>query len=73
MAVLSSNNSLPKEAKESLRQSIQYTILGSGIASSGDLGYVYGATVINGKTDNYLRIWRMENGDWRIVVEVLRY
>jgi ketosteroid isomerase-like protein len=73
MAVLSSNNSLPKEAKESLRQSIQYTILGSGIASSGDLGYVYGTTVINGKTDNYLRIWRMENGDWRIVVEVLRY
>lgn len=74
MSVLHRNNSLPKQAKEKpLPQSIQYSILGSDIASSGDLGYVYGTTLINGKTDNYLRIWKREKNDWRIAVEVLRY
>ncbi|MES1219886.1 MAG: nuclear transport factor 2 family protein [Bacteroidota bacterium] len=52
---------------------ITYTILSSGIASSGDLGYVYGSTVMNGKTENYLRIWRKEKKGWKIAVEVLRY
>jgi ketosteroid isomerase-like protein len=48
-------------------------INGSGIASSGDIGYVYGTTIIDGKTDNYLRIWRREKTGWKIAVEVLRY
>lgn len=47
-------------------------ILGSGIASSLDLGYVYGITTVNGKTDNYLRVWRHEKKGWKIVLEVLR-
>jgi len=54
-------------------KNVQYKIEGSGIASSGDLGYVYGTTVINGKTENYLRIWRMEKDGWKIALEVLRY
>ena len=52
---------------------VDYTILGSGIADSKDLGYVYGKLVVNGKTDNYLRIWRRESNAWKIVLEVLRY
>lgn len=54
-------------------ENIDYIINGSGIASSGDLGYVYGTTFINSKTDNYLRIWRREKDGWKIAVEVLRY
>ena len=50
---------------------IYFTISGSGLAASGDLGYVYGSTLINGKTDNYLRIWRKEKDDWKIALEVL--
>jgi len=58
---------------DSMPKKNQYTINGSGIASTGDLGYVYGSTIINGKTDNYLRIWRKEQGGWKIALEVLRY
>jgi ketosteroid isomerase-like protein len=54
-------------------EKIAYKINGSGIASSGDLGYVYGTTVINTKTDNYFRIWRKEKNGWKIAVEVLRF
>ena len=57
----------------SMPLNITYTIVGSGKASSGDLAYVYGTTVINDKTDNYLRIWRKEKEGWKIAVEVLRY
>jgi len=52
--------------------SIQYSPIGSGLASSGDLGYVYGTTSANGKAENYLHIWRKEKEGWKIALEVLR-
>ncbi len=54
-------------------EQITYSINGSEIALSGDLGYIYGTALINGKTENYLRIWRMEKDAWKIAVEVLRF
>jgi ketosteroid isomerase-like protein len=76
VAIVNRNGLLPQYAQwknESFTQEINYTINGSGIASSGELGYVYGTTSINGKVDNYLRIWRKEKDGWKIVLEVLRY
>lgn len=52
---------------------ITYKQEGAGIANSGDLGYVYGTTVINGKEDNYLRVWRREGKEWKLALEVLPY
>jgi ketosteroid isomerase-like protein len=52
---------------------IQFTVTGAGIASTGDLAYVYGNTLINDKPENYLRIWRKEKQGWKIALEVLRY
>ena len=53
--------------------SIQYKLDGAGMSLNMDLGYTYGTTTINGKTDNYLRIWRWEKDEWKIALEVLRY
>jgi ketosteroid isomerase-like protein len=58
---------------ESFPHAGQYSILGSAQSDSGDLGYVYGTVLIDGKKDNYLRIWKTEADGWRILVEVLRY
>jgi ketosteroid isomerase-like protein len=58
---------------DSMTFSVEYTISGSGISPSFDMGYVYGTTVINNKTENYLRIWRKEKSGWKIALEVLRY
>ena len=58
---------------EGFQKQMQSIVLGSGIASSGDLGYVYGITTINGKKDNYLRVWRNQENGWKIALEVLRY
>jgi uncharacterized protein DUF4440 len=60
-----------KALLDSLPRNITYTVLGSGIAPSTDLGYIYGSAVINGKQDGYLRIWRKEKDGWKIAVEVL--
>lgn len=54
-------------------QTISYRQEGSGMAASGDLGYVYGTAIINGKEDSYLRIWRREGKSWKLVLEVLQY
>jgi len=79
-SLLKRNNAEPASTEEayikiwdSTPDSISYAISGSGIASSGDLGYIYGITIIAGKTDNYFRIWRKEKQGWKIALEVLRY
>ncbi len=50
-----------------------YKMDGWGVSPLPDMGYTYGSTLINGKTENYLHIWRREEGGWKIAVEVLRY
>jgi len=36
------------------------------------MAYIYGRTILNGKTENYQRIWRHEKDGWKIALEVLR-
>lgn len=46
--------------------------VGSGMARSGDLGYTYGTVRLAGnKESSYVRIWRKERGDWKVVVDLL--
>jgi hypothetical protein len=79
-SILNRNGYLPatnsadqKKLLDLTSSSIQYKLDGAGMSSDMDLGYTYGTTIINGKTDNYLRIWRWEKDEWKIALEVLRY
>ena len=58
---------------DSTSSAIQYTIDGWKVSPGLDMGYVYGTTVLNGKMENYQRIWRHEKDGWKIALEVLRY
>lgn len=51
---------------------VVYTPGGSGVAKSGDLGYVYGTYERSGpEKGNFLRIWRKgADATWRIVIDV---
>jgi ketosteroid isomerase-like protein len=51
---------------------VAYTPVGSGVAKSGDLGYVYGTYERPGpEKGNFLRIWRKgADATWRIVIDV---
>jgi hypothetical protein len=55
-----------------LPANVQYKMLGGGISPAKDIGYVYGTASLNGKTDNYMRIWRREGSKWKLVLEILR-
>jgi ketosteroid isomerase-like protein len=79
-SILNRNGYLPATSSADQRKlleittsSIQYKLDGAGMSPGMDLGYAYGTTTINGKTDNYLRIWRWEKDEWKIALEVLRY
>ena len=79
-SILNRNGFLPAETDEEKLKMIQNTpvqlqmnLLGSGVSSSGDLAYVFGSVSFEGKTDNYLRIWRKEKKQWKLAFEVLRY
>lgn len=48
-----------------------FNIQGSGMASSGDMGFVYGTTRFKEKTNNYLHIWRQEKNGWKLAVVVV--
>lgn len=49
-----------------------FSALGNGISASGDLGFVYGTALLNGKKDAYLRIWRHEPKGWKIALQLIR-
>lgn len=70
---LSSTSVADQEAVIKATAAIQYKPEGSGIASSGDLAYIYGISQLNDKNDNYLRVWRREKEGWKIALEVLHH
>jgi len=79
-SIVNRNGQLPETNKkdqakviENSPGNIEFTVVGSGIASSGDMAYVYGNTMLTSKQENFLHIWRKEKGAWKIVLEVLRY
>jgi ketosteroid isomerase-like protein len=59
--------------------SITFTKAGQNLASSGDLGYVYGTAVVQHtgnqtKAANYLHVWKQEEGQgWKLVLDLVTY
>ena len=79
-------NELPSTSPEAVKKALadssitfSFDFIDGDVASSGDLGYVYGNVkargTINGQSFvadvNYMRIWKRENGEWKIVLDVI--
>ena len=63
------------QAADADKADLEYMPTGSGIAKSGELGYVYGHAFIK-KGDktlpgSYLRIWKLHNKKWELNLEVV--
>jgi ketosteroid isomerase-like protein len=60
-------------------QKLKFLSMGGDIASSKDLGYVFGRaeyeSMKNGAVSlvnaSFLRVWKIENGEWKIVLDVV--
>ena len=60
-------------------QEYKFSTLGGDVASSNDLGYSYGRVQFESTQDgavkstvaNFQRVWKVEDGVWRIVLEVI--
>jgi ketosteroid isomerase-like protein len=55
-------------------EKITFASVDAEIASTGDLAFVYGSTVVHEKTDRnsfFMRIWRKENSTWKIVLDLV--
>ncbi|HSK63087.1 MAG TPA: DUF4440 domain-containing protein [Pyrinomonadaceae bacterium] len=78
------NGSLPfigatasANALNSETRRVNWTPLGGDVSRSGDLGYTHGTYEITGASaakvaeqGSYVRIWKKENGAWRVVLDV---
>ncbi|OQP65921.1 hypothetical protein A3860_15125 [Niastella vici] len=65
-----------KEIEAGLAQipaGLQFSIMGGGIAASGDLFYVYGLVTHNGNKENYLRVWGYQPDGWKLLLQVLKW
>ncbi len=51
---------------------LSYHPFGVFISAGKDMGVVYGRFNTQGKTGNYIRIWRFEKNGWKIALEVIR-
>jgi ketosteroid isomerase-like protein len=78
-SILTRHGMMPAENEEeklkmiNMTPPVQLRILGSGASPSNDLAYVYGSVLLDGRTENYLHIWRKEKKQWKLAFEVLRY
>jgi ketosteroid isomerase-like protein len=78
-------DSLPFVGLEATRKALDgktevaaWQVTKANVASSGDLGYVYGTYKSQSKTENakpteqgnFMRIWKRQGGKWRVVLEV---
>ncbi len=67
------------QAIDETGKTFQYEQVGGEVAASGDMGYAYGKVKVTvtreGNTRelplNYLRVWKKEEGQWRIVLDVV--
>lgn len=52
-----------------------FTLLNGGISNTNDFGYAFGTVAFFSdnkiNNGNYLRVWRNENGRWRIILDVI--
>jgi len=79
-SILTRNNFLPASTSadrkvliDSTPSGIKCQMKGWNVSRVPDMGYTYGTAIINGKTENYMRIWRREKQGWVICLEVMRY
>lgn len=67
------------QAMNETNKKFQFEQLGGGVATSNDLGYCYGKVKValseGGNSRelnlNYLRVWKKEAGEWKIVLDVI--
>lgn len=58
----------------STSEKISFTSVDGAIATSGDLAFVYGKAAVQGaeaRNAFFMRIWRLENGKWKIVLDLV--
>ena len=55
---------------KTITQQVKWSLLGSDVSQAGDLGYTHGIYEGVNERGSYVRIWRKENGQWRIVMDV---
>jgi ketosteroid isomerase-like protein len=80
------NDSLPfvgrpaaVQALTAMKDSVTWQPVGGDVSRSGDLGYTHGTYETSSAGDkkkiiergNYLRIWKVQDGAWKIVLEVM--
>lgn len=55
-------------------KNLRWSVSGSGVASSGDIGFTYGMLQDkSGQTPKgtYVRIWKKSSGEWKILVDLI--
>jgi|SRR5215213_251192 len=49
---------------------VKWIPIGGDVSSAGDLGYTHGTYEAANERGSYVRIWKKQNGQWRIVMDV---
>ena len=49
---------------------VKWNVLGGDVSQAGDLGYTHGPYAAAKERGSYVRIWKKEHGQWRIIMDV---
>jgi ketosteroid isomerase-like protein len=49
---------------------VKWQVIAADVSQAGDLGYTHGTYEAGNERGSYVRIWKKENGQWRIIMDV---
>ena len=49
---------------------VKWHVIGGDVSQAGDLGYTHGVYEAANERGSYVRIWKKQNGQWRVVMDV---
>ncbi len=49
---------------------VKWQVIAADVSQAGDLGYTHGTYETGNERGSYVRIWKKENGQWRIIMDV---
>ena len=75
---VSINGFAPYKGVENIKNAIskmpagtEFTPIGSFMSTNADLYVVYGTVIMNNKKQSYMRVWKRDNKNWKLIAMVL--
>lgn len=60
-------------ALQDIPAGVMFESMSGQMSEGSDFAYIFGATLTDNKKDNYLRVWVLHKGKWRVMLQAIKW